>query len=355
MQPAVSLYDRDGIEQLRRTLRIDPQCIRGVRRRMLKRFDSDEAALAGFPAADRLRLHPLAVAGRFDSRGDGATKLLLRTADGHLIESVVMRIATGRSTVCISTQVGCGVACRFCATGRMGLARNLGADEVLDQVVLAGQLLRREGRRLRNIVCMGMGEPFHNEANLHPALDTLLSADHFAHPATRITVSTVGVPDALVRCAERFPHVRLALSLHSARQSVRERLIPLARKHSLDDLRRALWAVQRTSRSPVMIEYLLLSGVNDSPADAEELAQWLNGLNVHVNLIPYNPIDAAAGLAGSDRTTRLAFAGRIRGAGFKTTIRYSLGGDIAAACGQLAGEIERGREQAAAIAAGGIA
>lgn len=335
MSPSISPFDQQGIEQLRREHRLDPGRIRGFRNALLKRFNSDEAALAGFPAAERLALHSLELFRRCDSTVDGATKLLLRTAAGMLIEAVILRIETGRTTLCVSSQVGCAAACEFCATGKMGIARNLSHEEILDQVLQAGQLLAAEGRSLRNIVFMGMGEPFHNEANLYRAIELLVSTEFFNLAPTKVLVSTVGVADAMLRCVERFPKVNLALSLHSVRQDVRAQLIPLAAKFPLDELRRTVAAANQRQSASVMIEYLMLAGINDSQNDARELATWLAGLNVHVNLIPYNPIDDAPQLIGSDRETRLAFAKTIRDAGFKTTLRYSLGNDIAAACGQL--------------------
>ncbi len=335
MSPSISLFDQQGIEQLRRESRLDPERIRSLRNALLKRFKSDEAALDGFPAANRLALHSLELFRRCDSIVDGATKLLLRTAAGMLIEAVILRIETGRTTLCVSSQVGCAAACEFCATGKMGIARNLSPDEILDQVLQAGQLLAAEGRSLRNIVFMGMGEPFHNEANLYRAIELLIAPEFFNVAPTKVLVSTVGIADAMLRCVERFPRVNLALSLHSVRQDVRERLIPLAAKFPLDELQRTVAAVNRKQSTSVMIEYLMLAGINDSLDDARELVAWLDGLNVHVNLIPYNPIDDAPELVGSDREVRLTFAKTIRAAGYKTTLRYSLGNDIAAACGQL--------------------
>ncbi len=201
----------------------------------------------------------------------------------------------------------------------------------------ARQLVAAEGRSIRNIVFMGMGEPFHNEENLYAALDALAAPELFHHPPSRVLISTVGLPDAMIRAARRFPAVHQALSLHSARQDVRERLIPLAARYPLAELRRALAELNRiqSAATPVMIEYLMLAGVNDSPADACHLVEWLADLRVHVNLIPYNPIDDAPHLAGSDRPKRETFGAILKSAGLKTTIRYSLGADIAAACGQL--------------------
>lgn len=333
----ISIYDARRVDDLRAAARLDPQVVRSLRSKLLRRFDADNEASIGCPISDRLRIHSLEMHSRYDSAVDGATKLLFRTSAEMLIEAVILRIATGRSTLCVSSQVGCAAACEFCATGKMGMARDLSGDEIVDQVLQAGQLLAGEGRRLRNIVFMGMGEPFHNEENLFVALKLLTAADFFNHSPGKILVSTVGVPDGMLRCAARFPGVNLALSLHSVRQDTRRSLIPLASKHPLDELRRTIIEVNnlQAEATTVMIEYLMLAGVNDSPDDAEDLLKWLDGLNVHVNLIPYNPIDDAPHLRGSDRSTRQAFAQQLKRAGRKTTVRHSLGNDIAAACGQL--------------------
>ena len=335
MSSRVGLFDRSGFESLRKELRLDPNSVRRLRNDLLKHFVSDEIALGRFPAADRVAVHSLEMFHRSDSAVDGASKLLLKTAGGMLIESVILRVASGRTALCVSSQVGCAAACDFCATGKMGIARNLAPDEILDQLLIAGQLLAAEKRTVRNIVFMGMGEPFHNEANLYQTLEALTAPDLFHHPPTKLLVSTVGVADAMVRCAERFPRVNLALSLHSVRQDVREQLIPLARSYPLDLLRETVREINSKTLSPVMIEYLMLAGRNDSEADARELIEWVSGLRVHVNLIPYNPIDESLHLQGSDRVTREAFASQLKLAGIETTLRYSLGQDIAAACGQL--------------------
>jgi 23S rRNA (adenine2503-C2)-methyltransferase len=337
----VSIYDSAGVDRLRAELRVEPQCVRRMRTVFLKKSQGAHAALAELPAdvrdefARRAEFHSLSVESRFESEVDGATKLALRTRAGYLIEAVILRTGTGRVALCISCQVGCAAACEFCATGQMGIARNLSAAEIFDQVVLAGELLHDEGRTVRNIVFMGMGEPFHNEAVLYDVLAALQAPESFHWPAGRILVSTVGISDALVRCARRFPEVNLALSLHSVRQEVRERLIPLATRYPLDELWAALEQLNRIQRQPVMIEYLMLAGLNDAPDDARELLAWLAGLDVHVNLIPYNPIDGQPKLHSTDRPERDAFAAILRAAGLTATIRYSLGADIAAACGQL--------------------
>jgi 23S rRNA (adenine2503-C2)-methyltransferase len=349
------------MDALRRELRIDPHALRRFRNALVKHGRTDAESLAELPRdvrsafAKRVSLHALALHRRSDSAFDGATKLLFRTSAGLLIETVVLRIATGRTTLCVSSQVGCAAACDFCATGKMGIARNLTPAEILDQLVQARQIAAAEGRAIRNLVFMGMGEPFHNEENLYATLTALTSPQLFHHPPSRILVSTVGLADAMIRAARRFPQVRFALSLHSARQEVRERLIPLAKPYPLDELRRAVAELNclQPRNTDVLIEYLLLAGFNDAAADARALIEWLAGLRVHVNLIPYNPIDDAPHLAGSDRTTREAFGAILKSAGLKTTIRYSLGADIEAACGQLVRREnrERGRYSSSSSAA----
>jgi len=340
------IFDAAAVERLRKELRLDPQHVRTLRNRLLKRFLDDTTALKHFPAADRLKLHSLELYRRCDSEIDGATKLLFKTSAGMLIETVILRIATGRTTLCVSSQVGCAAACDFCATGKMGIAQNLSASEILDQVVQAGQLLTEEGRRLHNIVFMGMGEPFHNEDNLHRVVETLTSPQLFDRSPGSILVSTVGISDAMLRFAERFPNVNLALSLHSADQVTRTRIIPLARKYPLPQLKDALATISHRQGREVMIEYLMLSGLNDSAEAAEQLIAWLNSLRVHVNLIPYNAIEDAPHLVGTSRDDITTFAGMLKDAGLKTTVRYSLGADIAAACGQL---VQRTNRQQARV------
>lgn len=345
--------DLQALDQLRRELRFDPQALRRFRNALLKHGRGDRESLSEIPAdvreafASRVDLHSLELHSRNDSRHDGATKLLFRTSAGMLIESVILRIATGRTTLCVSSQVGCAAACDFCATGKMGIAQNLAPAEILDQIVQSRQILASEGRQLRNLVFMGMGEPFHNEENLYATIEALTAPELFHQPPSRILISTVGLPDAMMRCARRFPNLNLALSLHSANQDTRQQIIPLAKRYPLDELRRALVELNciQPASTEVMVEYLMLAGLNDSLEAAAELVAWLAGLRVHVNLIPFNPIDDAPHLHGSDRPTRDAFGAHLKAAGLKCTIRYSLGADVAAACGQLVRKENRQQRQ----------
>ncbi len=337
----ISIHDLPAIDGLRRRAKLDVEWLRRLRNRFYKKHGSAVEALDELPAdarplfAREVEFHPLTLTSRHDSAVDGATKLVFRTAQALLLETVILRINSGRTAACLSTQVGCAANCDFCATGKMGIARDLSAAEILDQLVQVNQLLHSERRSVRNVVLMGMGEPFHNEQQVNAALDVMTAPSCFHLNPQRVLVSTVGIPDAMIRCARRQPQVRMALSLHSAQQEVRERLMPIARRHRLEELREALVEVTAISGQEVMIEYLMLAGINDATRDAEALIDYLRGIPVHINLIPHNPIAEAPHLTGSDQATRAAFSQALEAAGFPVTTRYSLGADIAAACGQL--------------------
>jgi 23S rRNA (adenine2503-C2)-methyltransferase len=337
----LNIHDMAAVDEYGRQHQIDRHHVKQLRNAFYKRQCDKEASLQELLPEHRFAFSRdvvfqfLQMHCRNDSQLDGASKLIFRTAQGLLIETVILRIATGRTALCVSTQVGCAARCGFCATGTMGLAHNLSANEILDQVILVNQLLQAEKRTVRNVVFMGMGEPFHNEEALYQAIEVLASPSCFNLSPKHLLVSTVGIPDAMVRCARRFPQLGMALSLHSTRQEIRAQIIPLARRYSLEELRDAVASVAAIQQRPVMIEYLLLKNLNDTAEDVQALADWLTGLAVHVNLIPFNPIDAAPALVGTEPDRRRAFAALLRDAGFKVTLRYSLGADIAAACGQL--------------------
>jgi len=337
-----SIHDLEFVERRARELRVDPHELRLLRNAYYKKHRSADDALAVLSDdvrarfADGLEFGTLELVERVDSRVDGATKLLFRTTKGYLIESVILRFEKGRTALCVSSQVGCAANCSFCATATMGIVRDLTPVEILDQLTHANRLLAAEDRSVRNVVFMGMGEPLHNEDSVYRAVEVLISPRCFAQTPRRVVVSTVGIPDAMVRCAERFPEVRIALSLHSARPEVREKLVPLSRVYDLDALHRAMEEVTARQGQPVMVEYLMLDRVNDGAEDLTALADYLRGIPVHINLIPYNTFDGAGGLQGTPRERREAFGAELRDAGFTVTLRYSLGVDIEAACGQLA-------------------
>jgi 23S rRNA (adenine2503-C2)-methyltransferase len=337
----VSIHDTAAVEEVRHRLRIEPNYLRQLRNVLFKHHRPVASALLELPELQRepfaraVDFRFLELDSQHDSSIDGASKLVFRTRAGLKLESVILRIATGRTSLCVSSQVGCAVRCGFCATGQMGMAIDLTRDEILDQVVQANALLAPENRAVRNVVFMGMGEPLLTEDAVYAAIDVLAAPAGFNLTPARLLVSTVGIPDAMVRCATRYPRLGMALSLHSARQEVRQEIIPLARRYPLDQLRQAIVDVTRIQQQPLMIEYLLLGGVNDTDADAAALVDYLAGLSVSVNLIPYNPIDTGRGFVATSPARRRDFASILRAAGFVVRVRYSLGADIAAACGQL--------------------
>jgi 23S rRNA (adenine2503-C2)-methyltransferase len=334
----ISIYDTEEIELLRIRHAIQPHRMKLFRNALFKKGLGREAALATLPGSAQndfkkeVQFEVLELTERQDSEIDGASKLIFKTVDNHLIESVILRPKSGRTSLCISSQVGCACYCSFCATGMMGFTRNLTSDEILDQVTQASRLVEPEGRSIRNVVFMGMGEPLLNFEQVSRSLEFLREAPYFNYAGSRLMVSTVGIPHAMEQFADRFPDVQLALSLHSARQDVREKLMPQARKYSLDVLRESLIAASGDGK--IMIEYLMLAGVNDGEEDWVALENYLHGLSVHINLIPFNDY-AGCNLRGTPQTERKAFADRLKDSGFSTTLRYSLGADIAAACGQL--------------------
>lgn len=334
----VSIYDTENIEALRIRNAVQPHRLKLFRNALFKNAQDWKEALETLPEnvrpdfSNALQFESLMLLERHDSKIDGASKLIFKTPDGHLIESVILRPETGRTTLCISSQVGCACYCRFCATGKMGFTRNLTTAEILDQVTQASRVVKPEGRKIRNVVFMGMGEPLLNLEPLFQSLEFLRATPFFNYSGSRLMVSTVGIPHAMECFSEEFPDVQLALSLHSARQEVREKLIPQARKYPLDMLYESLLEVSRNGK--VMIEYLMLDGVNDGVADLRALKNYLRDIPVHINIIPFNEY-TGCNLRGTPQAERKVFADGLKALGFETTLRYSLGADIDAACGQL--------------------
>lgn len=239
-----------------------------------------------------------------------------------------------RATACISSQPGCGVGCPFCATGQLGYRGNLTAPEIVEQVYWAGCIARQHRRWLRNVVFMGMGEPLHNFASTMQAIQLLTDDEYFGLPQKRITVSTVGVPAAMLKLVNRFRNIRIALSLHSAQSELRRKLVPKA-MNQLSSLREAIVAINLQQSCPVWLEVVLLAGVNDGLEDIDALLVFCQGLNVEVNLIPYNATTNSLGFAATAQSRREQIAQTLRAAGIRTTLRTSFGAEQQAACGQL--------------------
>jgi 23S rRNA (adenine2503-C2)-methyltransferase len=273
-----------------------------------------------------------------------AVRLLLANREGVRCETVVL-FPTGpqprsavsrwpRATACVSSQPGCGVGCPFCATAGLGYRGNLSAEEIVEQVYHAGHIAHRRQCRLRNVVYMGMGEPLHNLEAVAASLRILTAEAGFGLSPQRITVSTTGVPTAMVDLARQFPRLRLALSLHSAEPSLRRRLVPKGIS-DMRVLREMIADVNSCQTHAVWLEVVLLRGINDSLDDARRLVQFCERLRVEVNLMAYNATGGAHEFRSTHRSGREAFAGVLREAGIRTTIRTSLGAENNAACGQL--------------------
>lgn len=264
---------------------------------------------------------------------DGTQKALLRAADGARLESVAIPDAD-RTTLCLSTQVGCPLECSFCATGALGFTRNLSTAEIVDQVCRMREVLGAE-RRITNLVFMGMGEPLLNLPAVLRAIRILLHPKGFGFVGRRITVSTAGVVPKIAALLEAAP-VNLAVSLHATTDALRDELVPLNRRFPLSELLGELRRLpQVTERRPVFFEYTLMRGVNDAPEDARRLAALLRGLPSKVNVIPLNPHPDAAYRPPEDAAVD-RFLGELSRAGVTVTLRRSRGADIDAACGQLA-------------------
>jgi 23S rRNA (adenine2503-C2)-methyltransferase len=263
---------------------------------------------------------------------DGTDKLLLALADGQTIECVLLP-EEDRRTICISTQVGCGMGCVFCASGLGGVERNLTTGEIIEEMLRMRNLLPAE-ERLSHIVVMGMGEPMANLENLLPALDFATSKEGLGISARHVTISTVGLPAKIHRLAEIERPYHLAVSLHAPNDDLRRQIVPTAEKVLLADILAAADAFRQKTGRQVTFEYVLLADINDRLEHARELARLLGRRDALINLIPYNPVSGLPyETPAVDRTNQ--FAGILREAGFVVKIRKRKGSKISAACGQL--------------------
>ena len=322
-----------------------------------QRGEGDPAAMTDLAKSLRDKLatsaviEPLPVASE-QVAADGTIKWLFDIGGGDAVETVFIP-EPGRGTLCISSQAGCAVNCRFCATGHQGFSRNLTTAEIVAQLWHAEFELRRRlslapgERAVTNVVMMGMGEPLQNYAALVPALRTMLDDHGYGLSRRRVTVSTSGVVPMIERLREDCP-VALAVSLHAPDDTLRDELVPLNRKYPIAELLAACRGyLERAPRDFITLEYCMLDGVNDSPAQAEALLALVrgdggtasSGLPCKINLIPFNPFPES-GLHRSPAARVAAFAAVLRDGGIVTTVRKTRGDDIAAACGQLAGEVQ---------------
>lgn len=308
-----------------------------IARHIYQRGASDFDQMSDLPAelrenlAARTRIMPLEVASELES-SDGVRKLLVHGGDHQVVECVLLPYED-RVSCCVSTQVGCPMGCRFCATGLGGYDRNLTAGEIVGQVLL---LQQRSSRRISHLAMMGMGEPLLNLPNLLKALRLL--HDEVGMSYRNLTVSTVGIVPQIEALAEAKLPIHLALSLHSPLDEVRDALMPVNHKWPVAEVMAAMRSYQRVTGRKITIEYLLIGDITDTPEQAAALARLVRGVPSVVNLIPFNWVDTGEGFKRPDRGRVRAFRGILEAQRVNVTERVERGHDIAAACGQLAGQ-----------------
>ncbi len=345
-------FDLDGLaafcEQLGEKRFRATQLFRWIHQRGATDFEqmTDLAKSLRSKLAGKAHIQALTVLSRHDS-ADGTIKWLFDVGAGDVIETVFIPEAD-RGTLCISSQAGCAVGCRFCSTGHQGFSRNLSTAEITAQLWFAEHFLRqhlgKQERVISNVVMMGMGEPLQNYAQLLPALRVMLDDHAYGLSRRRVTVSTSGVVPMIDRLGQDCP-VALAVSLHAPDDTLRDNLVPLNRKYPIAELLQACARYQVFApRDFITFEYCMLDGVNDQPEHARQLVALMrkhavDGLSCKFNLIPFNPFPAS-GLTRSAMPQVLAFAKILLDAGIVTTVRKTRGDDIDAACGQLAGDVQ---------------
>ena len=276
---------------------------------------------------------PLNISAEIQKTSDNKTIKALITLDDNLkIEAVLMRYVD-RNTVCVSSQVGCPMGCLFCATGQMGFKRNLTVSEIVGQVILFARLLKHEDQKITNIVFMGMGEPFLNYDNVLSVIKLLNNQDKMGLGARRFSISTCGIIEGIEKLKEEPMEINLAISLHTANNELRSKLMPINTKYPLDKVMETVSDYVNRTKREVMFEYILLSGVNDSQDQARELARRMKNTFFHVNLIQYNETGGDYKASPRDRVN--AFKKVLETEGVSFTERQSLGKEIKGACGQL--------------------
>ncbi len=311
--------------------------VKQIRRWLIQRRITSFEQMSDLPGSLRQQLATSFRFSSFEAVGhqiakDRTEKLLLQLHDGELVECVLMR-DPDRRTVCISTQVGCAMGCVFCASGLLGVKRNLTAAEIFEQVLVLHRLMS-DDEKITNIVVMGIGEPLANFRNLMQALSVLTADDGFGLGARRVTVSTVGLPEKIREFAKSGQQYNLAVSLHAPNDALRTEIVPVNRNIGIDEILQAADDYHEVTGRRISYEYVLLSGINDQARHAEELASLLSGRTAHVNLIPMNGVSELVMTAPQEPQTR-QFVSILERRGIPVTVRKRKGADIDAACGQL--------------------
>ncbi len=271
------------------------------------------------------------------SKDNQTIKALFKLKDGLKIESVLMKHEDGRRTVCVSSQVGCAMSCQFCATGQQGFKRNLSSSEIIDQILFFSRLLKETKERVSNIVFMGMGEPFLNYQNVLEAIRVLNGKDGLNIGIRHISISTCGITEGIKKLTEEKLQVNLAISLNASNNELRTKLMPTNKDYPIEKILAAVEDYVKQTKRKVMFEYLMIEGINDSPAQAQELTKLLKKPLYFVNLISFNPVGHSLFKPSTGKKIKI-FKEILEKAGVQVTQRHRFGKEIKAACGQLAGE-----------------
>ena len=283
---------------------------------------------------NHFQFHPIAIDMQQRSK-DGTIKNAIKLHDGLVVESVLIP-TSNRTTACVSSQVGCSLDCHFCATAKLKRLRNLNPDEIFDQVFAIDRQSRAYYQRpLSNVVFMGMGEPLMNYKNVLQAIDKMTNTKGLGMSPRRITLSTSGIPKMIKKMADDQVRFRLAVSLHSARQEVREKIMPFAKQFPIDDLAAALHYWSKKTQHKITFEYVVWQGINDTQEDIVSLIKYCKPFSCKVNLIEYNPVEGSSFQSASSAALE-AYITALEAARIPVTYRRSRGRDIDAACGQLA-------------------
>lgn len=282
-----------------------------------------------------IKINSLTTVKEITSADKSSVRYLLKTDDNHNIETVLMKFRDNRYTVCVSSQIGCRLGCKFCATGRLKFGRDLTSEEICDQVLTVHQKLSIQNQHITNIVYMGMGEPLMNYENVMESVRNINDKNYFGIGARSITVSTAGIAPSIIRLSKEPYQINLAVSLHAPNQKIRETIMPVAKMYDLEALMEACLQYTSTTGRRITYEYVMMEKINDSPAHARELSLLLKDTLCHVNLIPYNAT-GIPGVKGSPKKNINTFKKILEQNHIAATVRVSLGRDIYAACGQLA-------------------
>ncbi len=331
----ITSYPYDELEQLVVELGEKPYRARQIYEWVYQHQVTSYDQMTNLPLSFREKLEEIAPFQALDLATkqvslDGTEKFLFRLHDGHLIESVLMVYDWGHS-ICITTQVGCNIGCSFCASGLLGKSRDLTSGEIVAQVL---EVERLSGKKISNIVVMGIGEPFDNFDNLMKSLYTINHPWGLNIGARHITVSTSGIVPMIYKFADLKTQFNLALSLHAPNNELRTKLMKVNKAYPLADVMEAIKYYVKTTNRRITFEYIMLNGENDLPQYAHELSDLIRGINAYVNLIPYNAVSELK-YARSDKHVMLEFYDILKKRGITSTLRQEKGHDIAAACGQL--------------------